>query len=51
VPPGAITHPYPTAYRPNTVDELRRITHVLKNSLYARFDPRSGTKHAVFGAF
>jgi hypothetical protein len=24
---------------------------VLKNSLYARFDPRSGTKHAVFGAF
>ncbi len=24
---------------------------VLKNSPYARFDPRSGPKHTVFGAF
>ncbi len=24
---------------------------MLKNSLYARFDPRSGTKYSVLGAF
>jgi hypothetical protein len=25
-PPGPVTHPYPTVYKPNTEDELRRKT-------------------------
>ena len=30
--------------------QLPRTHRLLKNFLYARFDLRSGTKHAVFGA-
>jgi hypothetical protein len=33
------------------VPNFREHLRLLKNSLYARFDPRSGTKQAAFGTF
>ena len=46
---GVLGHPGPL-YASWPTANFREHHRLLKNFLYARFDLRSGTKHAVFGA-